>query len=313
MAEGTSTAPNQEYYRLINAGGNHYDIGRKMTDAFTDQLHKRLSAPVDRQKLEYATGSMDTVFGVHPVLKDELQGIAEGISIEFESMLVEISDYLAAPTHSMTVITRNGGTLIVGRVFSAPPSTYVRNLLRLDPNDSYASLGRMAGYFGSTWESIGVYGQFVCADILAANTAPRDGVAAYVVPRIVTESSKDLDAAVEKLKSILPMHDSSYVVAGSDRAYHLVYEKGSMRSEEISAFPFVLVGGRPSGNVAGASSLEEIKALMSDHKLGGCLHTPELESIYAMAVDMGSEEIEYANGAPCSTPYSGVDWPGGYG
>ena len=313
MAEDTPSATLQEYYKLINAGGNHYDIGRKMTDAFTEKLHRHFSSPVDATKLENATKSMEAVFAMHPVLRDELQGIAEGISIEFESMLVEIFDYAARPTRSMTVVTREGDSVVVGRSFSASPDTFVRNLLRLDPNDSYASLGRMSGYFGGTWESIGVYGQFVCADILAGNQRPRQGVAAYMVPRIVTESSKSIETAMDKLGSVTPMHDSAYVVADAKRAYALTFENGKSISREITSFPFVMVDGREVGHAGALEGTEDMKSLMSDHKKGGCVHTADTETLYAMIVDMGSELIEYTNGAPCSAPYSSVDWPGGYG
>lgn len=314
MSDETSTAALQEYYKLINAGGNHYDIGRKMTDAFTERLHKRLSTPPDRQKLDFATKSMETAFGVHPVLKDELQGIAEGISIDFESMLVEASDYSASPTHSMTLLAKKGDGLLIGRAFSANPDTYVRNLLRLDPNDSYASLGRMSGYFAGTWESIGVYGQFVCADILASSASPTDGVAAYMIPRIVTEASKSVESAVDKLSSIKPMHDSSYVVAGSGGAHLLTYEKGEMKSQEIGSYPLLLVDGRPAaGKNVDASDLAGVKAFLANHENGGCLHTGDLETIYALVIDMATEEIEYTTGPPCKSEFGSVDWPGGYG
>ncbi len=313
MADETSTTEVQEYYKLINAGGNHYDIGRKMTDAFTPALHKRLSLPPDPALLENALRAADGVFDLHPVLKDELQGIAEGISIEFEAMLVETSDFRAGPTHSMTVLAREGNSFIVGRSFSGPPSTYVRNLLRLDPNDSYASLGRMSGYFGGTWESIGVYGQFVCADILSANSGPRQGPAAYMVPRMITESSKSIETAVEKMKTVVPMHDSTYIITGSDRAYMYVAQGGRASMEEITAFPFVAVNGRRLGAPGDVSGKDGVRAVLSSHDMGGCLHGAETETLYSLIVDMGSEEIEYSNGAPCTAGFNKVDWPGGYG
>lgn len=314
MSEETSSAASEEYYKLINAGGNHYDIGRKMTDAFTDRLHKRLSSPPDVKKVEIATKAMETTFGVHPVLKDELQGIAEGISIDFESMLVEASDYGAPATHSMTVLTKKGDSLVIGRSLSSSPDTYVRNLLRLDPNDSYASLGRMSGYFAGTWESIGVYGQFVCADILSAGSSPVDGVAAYMVPRIVTESAKSLESAVEKMQSIRPMHESSYVIAGADKAYLFTYEKGEMKSEEIGSYPLLLINGRPAqGKKLEAADLAGVKTMLADHELGGCMHNADVETMYALVIDMATEEIEYTTGPPCTSEFSGVDWPGGYG
>lgn len=313
MAEESSSAE-ASYYKLVNAGGNHYDIGRKMTDAIGEKLHERLSKPVEPGRLSSILASVEPVFELHPVLKDELQGIAEGISIEMEAMLSEISDFSAGPTTSMTVVAKNGSSLVLGRTFSADPSIDVRNLLRLDPNDSYASLGRMAGYFAGTWESIGVYGQFVCADILAARGAPANGPAAYIVPRIVTESSKSTETALEKLSSISPMQDSSYVLASGDRAYTLTFTEGRMNSEEITSFPYVMVNGRTVPGGAGSiSTPDEVKALLSDHSKGGCVHTKEKETLYAMIVDMGAEEIEYSDGAPCRTEYHGVDWPGGYG
>ncbi len=313
MADEPSPGSIQEYYRLINAGGNHYDIGRKMTDAFTEQLHARLSSPVAAELLENALRTADTLFSTHPVLKDELQGIAEGISIEFESMLAEVTDYRALATHSMTVVSKSGDGLVIGRSFSASPSTYVRNLLRLDPNDSYASLGRMAGYFAGTWESIGVYGQFVSADITSQNDAPRQGVASYMVPRIITESSKSLETAVEKMGTIVQMHDSSYIVAGADKAYLFVAENGAASPEEITTFPFVLVNGRKEKTSQEIAGIDGVKAFLSDHGTGGCVHAKDVETLYAMVVDMGAEQIEYTDGPPCKSGFNKVDWPGGYG
>ncbi len=313
MAEENATAAAEEYYRLINAGGNHYDIGRKMTDAFTDKLHKRLSEPIDSLKAQNAARSAEAVFEFHPVLKDELQGIAEGISIEIEAMLVEANDYGAPPTHSMTVVAKEGDSLLVGRSFSASPATYVRNLLRLDPNDSYASLGRMSGYFAGTWESYGVYGQFVSADILSGNKEPRDGVAAYMVPRIITESSKSVESAVEKLSSLKPMHESSYLLAGAEGTHIFTFQNGKMEHEEIDTLPLLLVDGRRVDSPAVAGGLDGIKALLSGHSGGGCLHTAEFETLYATVADMKAEEIAYTNGPPCSSQFNSVDWPGGYG
>ena len=313
MTDEASISEAAENYRLVNAGGNHYDIGRKMTDAFTPAVLERLSRPPDGTLLENALKSVDGTFGVHPVLKDELQGIAEGISIEFESMLCETSDTFAAPSTSLTIISKPDGTLTAGRNYGASPSSTVRNLLRLDPNDSYASLGRMGGYFAGTSESIGVYGVFACADILEKNEKPVPGTAAYMVPRMLTESSKDLSSAMEKLKTITPMHKSSYVVADASTAFYAVWDGSSFSIEQVSEFPFALKNGRKIKIGAPLNDAESVKKYLSDHSNGACVHASGAETIYSFFLDIASEKVEYTGGSPCKSPYAAIDWPGGYG
>ncbi len=313
MTEDSSTSEMADNYRLVNAGGNHYDIGRKMTDAFTPVVHERLSQTPDGTLLENALKSADSTFNVHPVLKDELQGIAEGISIEFEAILCEASDTFASPAASMTIISKQSGSLILGRNFAASPSATARNLLRLDPNDSYASLGRMGGYFGGTFESIGVFGVFACADILEKNEKPVAGTAAYMIPRMLSESSKDLSTAVDKLRGITPMHRSSFVVADASRAFYAVWDGSSFKVEEVTEFPFALMNGRKIGLKSTAGDAESIKKILSDHTSGGCIHRADAETIYSLVLEMASEKVEYTSGSPCKSAYSAIDWPGGYG
>ncbi|MEM3852393.1 MAG: hypothetical protein QXP70_05275, partial [Methanomassiliicoccales archaeon] len=173
-------------YKLINAGGNHYDIGRKMTDAITEALLSKLTSPISEERAQQSIASAETAFAAHPVLRDEVQGICEGISIDIEAMLAEISDTSAGKTETSTVLCKTAdGNILLGRSLAAAPETHVRNLLRLDPNDSYASLGRMAGYFGGTWESTSVFGYSICVDI-TGNTLDPTGIAAYMVPRMLT-------------------------------------------------------------------------------------------------------------------------------
>ncbi len=313
MTEDNPVSEMADSYRLVNAGGNHYDIGRKMTDAFTPALHERLSRQPDGAILGNALKSVDAMFGAHPVLKDELQGIAEGISIEFEAVLCEVSDTFAPPSVSSTVISQTDGALLIGRNYASSPSSTVRNLLRLDPNDSYASLGRMGGYFAGTSESIGVYGVFACADILERNAAPVPGTAAYMIPRMISESARDISAALEKLRSIVPMHRSSYVIADASSAYYAVWDGSSFSVEQISKFPFLLKDGKKVNATPPLKDGESIKKYLSDHDGGACVHRPGAETIYSLLLGIGSERVEYTSGCPCRAPYATVDWPGGYG
>ncbi|MBX8642206.1 MAG: C45 family peptidase [Candidatus Thermoplasmatota archaeon] len=313
MAEGSANSKNEEYYRLINAGGNHYDIGRKMTDAFTPQLHERLTSKPDAVLLDNALKSAEATFSVHPVLKDELQGISEGIAIEFESILCEISDTFAAPAPSSTVLSRHDDRILVGRNFGSRPEAYVRNMLRLDPNDAYASLGRMGGYFGGTFESIGVYGVYAGAEIVERNAEPVQGTAAYMIPRMITESSRDIDSAVAKLRSIKPMHRSIFVVADASSAYVAEWNGSSLEITRCEKFPLLVSGRRQSHPESALGSADEIKSFLSSHDAGLCAHGPEGETIYSLVVDMAQEKVEYTAGSPCSSQYATIDWPGGYG
>ncbi len=313
MTDDASVSEMADNYRLVNAGGNHYDIGRKMTDAFTPAVHERLSRQPDGTLLENALKSTEATFEVHPVLKDELQGIAEGISIDFESILCEASDTFSAPSTSLTVVSKHDGSVIAGRNYASWPSCTVRNLLRLDPNDSYASLGRMGGYFGGTSESIGVYGVFACADILERNAQPTPGTAAYMIPRILAESSKDISAALEKLKSTTPMHRSSYVVADASSAFYAVWDGSYFKVEQIEAFPFVLRNGRKTDARTAFNDAESIRKYLSDHGEGSCVHGQDAETIYSFVIDIAAEKVEYTAGSPCKSTYAAVDWPGGYG
>jgi hypothetical protein len=313
MTEASANSRNEAYYRLINAGGNHYDIGRKMTDAFTRQLHEKLTSRPDAVVLDNALKSAEATFSVHPVLKDELQGISEGIAIEFESMLCEISDTFAAPYPSSTVLSRRDGKILVGRNFGSSPEVYVRNMLRLDPNDAYASLGRMGGYFGGTFESIGVYGIYAGAEILEKNRQPVQGTAAYIVPRIITESSKDIDSALAKLRAVRPMHRSLFVLADISSAYVAEWNGSSFEINRCDTFPLLISGGKQSRPEGALDSTEDIKGLLSSHDAGLCVHGTAAETIYSLVVDMAQEKVEYTAGSPCSSQYETIDWPGGYG
>ncbi|MBX8632069.1 MAG: C45 family peptidase [Candidatus Thermoplasmatota archaeon] len=312
MAEVGPAPEFAEYYKLINAGGNHYDIGRKMTDAFTPALHSRLSSPPDGVILENAMKSAELTFELHPVLKDELQGISEGISIDFEAILCEISDTFSPATPAATIIAKKESSLLIGRNFSTTPGTIVRNMLRLDPNDAYASLGRMGGYFGGTFESIGVYGIYASAEITERNQVAVTGTASYMIPRIITESSKDLQSALSKLRTLKPMHRSLFIVADSSAVYTARWNGSSFDVQEIVSFPVLIVKGKVNA-VASKMELEDIRKMLSDHDSGFCLHDPGSETIYSLVTDMASEKVEYTAGSPCKSPYTSVDWPGGYG
>jgi|GEM_PF-5330235 len=296
-----------EIYRLINAGGNHYDIGRKMTDAITDKLLSRLTTPVEPSTLDRILKCAETSFEAHPVLKDEMQGISEGISIDIEAMLREISD-AAWPTKSVTIVSKSEEGMIAGRNFTAPSSVFVRNMLRLDPNDSYASLGRMAGFFSGTWESISVFGYFVAADILSASQG--EGVAAYMVPRMLTEANKTLQSAVEALGHMNVMQKSSFLLLDRERALLVKKEGTSTSLTELDTFPALLVNGEFKGKVD-ADCADKIRAYLSSHDSGSCLHGEE-ETIYSLLLNLEKEEVHYTDGAPCSAPFRHIDWPGGY-
>lgn len=306
MKDDTASQTN-ESYRLINAGGNHYDIGRKMTDAITPRLLERLGGAFDAKLLKSRIISAEYTFSVHPVLRDEIQGICEGISIETDGMIFEITG-CAQPTHSVTVLLRKNGGITLGRNFSSSPSNFVLNLLRLDPNDSYASLGRMCGYFAGTWESTGVYGIHVSADVLDGRCM-EGGVSAYMVPRILTESSKDIGTALEKLKTMKIVQPSSFIVADRNSAYSALFEGGDMKLEKIETFPALFINGRRGESI----DAEDAWEILMDHGRGFCLHENERATLYSLCVDFTEELIQYTDGSPCLAERKNVDWPGGYG
>lgn len=292
------------YYRMINAGGNHYDIGRKMTDAITDELLSRLTSPVDRARMERAIELANVAFAEHPVLRDEMQGIAEGISIDIEAMLCEITQP-AVPAGTVTALAMGEQGIVVGRSFIAPSSAIVRNLLRLDPNDSYASLGSMGGQFAGTWESTSVFGFAVCADALGDGQGK--GVAPYMIPRMATEKCKTSEAAMELLRSIPVMQPCRFLLVDREHALSIHRDSTGSSVEELQ-LPAVLFGGQ----VRQGQRIEAdaIGSFLASHD-GGCVHG-ENETIYAFLIDMGKEDIQYSGGPPCKAQFRQIDWPGGY-
>ncbi|WP_052158985.1 C45 family autoproteolytic acyltransferase/hydolase [Halobacillus sp. BBL2006] len=200
------------YYDVEQFKGSYFDFGHfqveKLKSTPLYQVHKSrrrkslrrytiVKKDVRRLFLEYASG-----------VWEELHGLVEGLQWPFDDVIHEYSGFQQDWVKSgCSVMTGNG---FFARNYDYHPKTYEGRLLIFQPNDGVATIGPGQRIIGRT-DGMNEHGHCVGYNFVN-RVKPEDGLICCTLTRIVLEAAKNVEEAVELLKSLPHRHSFNYVL-----------------------------------------------------------------------------------------------------
>ncbi|NHJ48713.1 MAG: hypothetical protein FK733_13090 [Asgard group archaeon] len=319
--------------------GSYYDIGYwlgKKTDKFQSSY---FSSNYTKDQIDFAYLCSKSVKQFFPELLQEIQGLADGSNIDFETLIT--SEIGMALNRGCTVLavpakyTKNGKMLFARSMdwFSeAMPYSFI---LRIKPEDKLASLAfneTMTGRLGGINEAGLVIGDSNC---VWGNFNP--GLIPGVLVRWVLENCKTVQEAVEFLEKIPHVIGNHYLLADTNNTVARVeaYNRKTVTTyfeDEFTAtanhyfssdFDFI-APLKPKhstdridylhnwiNNLTQLIDINSIKEIQREHEVELCPHVKEefngqlmeLTTTWAWIHEVGSKKIHLCQGSPCQNNY----------
>lgn len=226
------------------------------------------------------------------------------------------------------------GQIIVGRNYDFHTIQRIRHRITLNPSDGYNTVGMRGSVPGGRYDGVNSEGLLVCLHVVMANRPEHDraGIPFHFIPRLLLETCSNVDEALYAITLIPHMHSFNYLLADSQR--FVVVEAHADRLRILENESFIAVGNcyqhpqmKPlSGKrtqslshsrIAYLHSLPHqqgepwalVEAALRHHDSQMCGHQGGHTTLWSMMAHMHNRVLQYAPGAPCSTPFEEVSWP----
>ncbi|MFZ5915771.1 MAG: C45 family autoproteolytic acyltransferase/hydrolase [Chloroflexota bacterium] len=328
-------------YRTLALGGDHYAIGRQM-GAITP-MRQVESWRDNETELAFARACAEVVHRFHPPLLDEFRGYADAQGRAWEQVLAHFSLNLPEGTLSgcTTLACRLAdGHVLVARNYDFLWSQKQRYLRRLSPTGYLASLGTQAGLIGSCYDGINEHGLFVALHLIRAQTAEGvpPGLVYHLIPRILLETCRTADEAVQQLQAMPHLFPFNYFVADADEMFAVEVYPGQVHVREpendclVVTNYYQLPKLRPlHGRRNLATQIQRVQyvqerfsrdgisgamegwgwalRLLRDHSQPLCHHRATQATLWSLVADLTARRIAYCLGAPCRNEFQEWDWP----
>jgi hypothetical protein len=324
-------------YRVFDLRGSHFEIGRALGRSNPRFAVMPWWSPSPAR--DFALACAAIVEELHPPLLDEYRGYAEAQDIEYDQLLQGVcrtSLRQRAVGGCTSFVTLCGGAVIAGRNYDFRTIQTMRLRIRLSPDAALPSLGMQGSVPGGRYDGVNAHGLFVSLHVVMAdeseNRAP--GVPFHLIPRILLETCRNVDEALDRIVRIPHLNSFNYLLADPDRFVAVEAHPARLRVRECED-DFIVVTNhyrhpdmRPlqgrrdtSGSQRRANrvesllasspidELEDIASILRDHVAPLCEHRPHNSTLWSLVADLGARQIAYAPGKPCSVAYQPVAWP----
>jgi predicted choloylglycine hydrolase len=334
-------------YRVFELSGDHYAIGYQM-----GQVTETRPVPSWRDReteLAFARACAQVVELFHPPLLDEFRGYAAARGHKWEEILPQFSHNLpeGTPMGCTTFVRRlPDGHMLVSRNHDFLYTRKERYLRRLSPLRYPATLGAQSGLISSCYDGINSHGLFAALHTVRAQTSESvaPGVPPYLIPRVLLETCRTAQEAVDQIRRIPHLFPFTYLLADPDEMFaveahpervrvrhprprqkstgdYLIvtnyYELPEMRSlhgrrnltkhaERARWIETRIVHDRVEDVVTGWVWAQGV---LRDHSVPVCHHRPNQATLWSLVADLTARRIAYSLGAPCRNEFREYEWP----
>lgn len=319
-------------YRVFDLRGSHFDIGRALgqsTPRFEIVPWWSPSPPLD-----FALACAALAGDVHPPLLDEYRGFAQAQSIRYEELLqgvCRVSLRQRAVGGCTSFAWRREGRILVGRNYDFRTLQRMRLRIRLAPDVALPTVGMQGSVPGGRYDGVNAHGLFVSLHVVMADDPEEraPGFPFHLVPRILLETCRTVDEAVDLVTRMPHLNAFNYLLA--DPARFLAVEAHPSRVRVVEPAgdwlvvanhyrhpDMVALQGRreATGSKQRAERAEaliegdiELEAILRDHAGPLCEHRAHNNTLWSVVADLGARRIAYAPGMPCAVAHQAVDWP----
>ncbi|MGH2592643.1 MAG: C45 family autoproteolytic acyltransferase/hydrolase [Anaerolineae bacterium] len=319
-------------YRVFDLRGSHRNIGREMGRA--NPRFRVLPWWPPPPARDFALACAAIAGDTHPPILDEYRGYAEAQSIEYEDLLQGIcrtSLRQRAVGGCTSFAVRRGGRVVVGRNYDFRSIQTTRLRIRLAPDAALPSLGMQGSVPGGRNDGVNAHGLFVSLHVVMADDPDRrvPGIPFHLVPRILLETCRSVDAALDTITRIPHLNPFNYLLADPTRFVAVEAHPARLRVVEPEGDHLVVTNhyrhpdmlalqgrrdamgskGRADRVVEMIGAQEDVESILRDHVAPLCEHRPHHSTLWSVVADLSARHIAYAPGTPCRAPFQPAAWP----
>ncbi|WP_147802176.1 C45 family autoproteolytic acyltransferase/hydolase [Alkalicoccus halolimnae] len=270
----------------IQGRGNAYDFGLKQAEELKQTaLFQRHMKRRKKSIRRYTTDFLETkswVRSLTPLLWEELNGLADGLNWRIEDVIHEYGGYQQSWIKSGCSAMMKSG--IYARNYDYHPKTYDGRFVLWQPEEGYAHIGfaqRIIGRMdGMNEHGLAVGYHFV------NRVSPEDGFICCSIARLVLDSCRNIEEAVEVLTELPHRHSFNYsladasgssaVVEGSAKGTSLLKDHGDVCTNHFRS---------PGKSAENRHRTEESEARL--HRLSALLEqNPDRREMFSMLNDL---------------------------
>lgn len=335
-------------FSITHLDGSYYSIGYSEGQQASQKqrlLRHALKLPIFAEATpERYKRITQLLSGFDPGLLDEMKGFSDATGIPYPDVVVKMSTYGLKPvipgacTQIAILPERTANRhMLVGRSYDFSDIRILtdRRLVLLSPENSLASIGTSQQYFGR-YDGMNSAGLYIGMSAALGKGYQKEGFFFPMVVRILLDSCRSADAALQLIQKIPHSASYNYLIADISNAYVVEVsppkfairhgEKGllvatnhyvspSMKEEQKKVLPNSMFRYRTVEGLLGGSSKNDLsglqKVLSGHHDEGVCVHyyANFLGTLWSATYDLNTKEVHYALGAPCLNSYRRFSFP----
>jgi hypothetical protein len=323
----------QADYRAFDLRGSHHEIGATLGHA--NPRFRVMSWWSPSPERSFALDCLAIAGEVHAPILDEYRGYAEAQSIAYEELLqgicrTSLRQRVAGGCTSFACRTSDG--MIVGRNYDFRTIQTMRLRIRLAPDAALPTVGMQGSVPGGRYDGVNVHGLFVSLHVVMADDPDRlaPGIPFHLIPRLLLETCRDVDAALDLITRIPHLNSFNYLLADPNRSIAVEAHPARVRVLEPEGAVCVvtnhyrhpeMIALQGRRDVSGSrrrmeratellhGDVIDARSIMCDHIAPLCDHRPRNSTLWSVVADLGRRQIAYASGNPCTVAHQIAAWP----
>lgn len=320
-------------YRAFDLRGSHHAIGLTLGRANPRfRLMPWWSPAAER---DFALDCLSIVGEVHAPILDEYRGYAEAQSIAYEELLQGIcrrSLRQRVVGGCTSFAFRSADSMIVGRNYDFRTIQTMRLRIRLAPDAALPTVGMQGSVPGGRYDGVNEHGLFVSLHVVMADDPDQlsPGIPFHLIPRLLLETCRDVDAALDLVTRIPHLNSFNYLLADPKRSVAVEAHPARVRVSGPADDVCVVTNhyGHPEmialqgrRDVSGSQrrmdramallhdDVIDVRSIVCDHIAPLCDHRAGNSTLWSVVADLGRRQIAYAAGNPCTIAHQTVTWP----
>ena len=201
---------------VVQFRGSYYEFGRYQAAQIlkTNYVKKRMAMRASIAQKFHADVAVVTglLQQYAPHLVDELKGLADGLQLPYETIILYFGGYYANQKSGCSIVLQEN---FLVRNYDQEPSTYDGRYVLFQPNNGgYASIGPSMQIVGRT-DGMNEHGLVIGYNFVNSRMHG-DGFVCNMIARIVLESCKTTSDAIHLLQQIPHKHAFNYCVVDAN-------------------------------------------------------------------------------------------------